>query len=296
MTEQRGRIIRSIAGFYYVETGDTILECRAKGVFRKQKIKPVSGDFCVVQQENEDEIPMVAEILPRKNVLIRPPIANLDRLYIVISVTEPVPNLTILDRLLVTAEAKNVPVSLILTKTDLEKDRQIFEIYGKLAGYPIFSIDYNNEKTIDAVKYDLEGNFSAFSGNSGVGKSTLLNRIAPEIDAETGIISNKLGRGKHTTREVRVYRLNEKTLLADTPGFSSVEINDTGKIPPEELADCFPEFRPFLGSCKFRDCIHIGEVGCAVKDAVEVAQISESRYESYKQLYEEAKSRNAWED
>lgn len=296
MIEQEGRILRSVAGFYYVETGDTILECRAIGLFRKQKMKPVPGDLCIVRQENEDEMPMVAEILPRKNLLVRPPIANLDRLYIVVSMTEPAPNLGVIDRLLVTAESHDIPVSLILTKIDLEEIPSIEVTYHQLAKYPVFTVDYEKPETIEAIEKNLTGKFTAFCGNSGAGKSTLLNAIAPEIQAETAPISDKLGRGKHTTREVRIYRLNEDTLVADTPGFSSIEMSDTAKIAPEELAQCFPEFRPFLGECKFRDCVHVGEVGCAVEEAVEAGEIAQSRYQNYLELYKEAKSKNAWEE
>lgn len=284
-------ITKGIGGFYYVKTADGIVECKARGIFRKRRITPVAGDF--VRLDEEGGRPVVAEILPRKNVFVRPPIANLDLLFIVVSTTQPVPSTRVIDKLTAIAVDKGVRPVLALTKTDLHSGEELQRIYQK-AGIPVVVVDYAAGTGLEEVKGYLPGRLCAVCGNSGVGKSTLLNALLPQMNRETGGISQKLGRGRHTTREVELFEAFGG-LLADTPGFASLDTGRTLHIPKEDLQHAFPEFEPYFGRCRFTGCAHIAETGCAVKAALQAGEIAPSRYESYAALYEEAKDVKEWQ-
>lgn len=288
-----GKIIKGIAGFYYVHDGhETVYECRAKGIFRSRGIKPVVGDnveFVVLDEEKAEG--SIEEILPRKNVLVRPASANVDQALVVFAITQPEPNLNLLDRFLIMMEAQEVPVTICFNKTDLgEKDRQ--EEYRKTyeqAGYPVLFVSSREEVGVERIREVLRGKTTILAGPSGVGKSSLTNQILPKAVMETGSISEKIKRGKHTTRHAELFCVEENTYLCDTPGFSSMYLED---IESGALKYYFPEFEPFADACKFQaDCVHIGEPVCGVKDALESGKLSESRYENYRILYQELKEK-----
>lgn len=288
-----GKIIKGIAGFYYVHDGhETVYECRAKGIFRSRGIKPVVGDnveFVVLDEEKAEG--SIEEILPRKNVLVRPASANVDQALVVFAITQPEPNLNLLDRFLIMMEAQEVPVTICFNKTDLgEEDRQ--EEYRKTyeqAGYPVLFVSSREEAGVECIREVLRGKTTILAGPSGVGKSSLTNQILPKAVMETGSISEKIKRGKHTTRHAELFCVEENTYLCDTPGFSSMYLED---IESGALKYYFPEFEPFADACKFQaDCVHIGEPVCGVKDALESGKLSESRYENYRILYQELKEK-----
>ena len=282
-------ITNGIGGFYYVRTPDGVVECKARGIFRKRGITPVAGDNVELSADGE----MIEEILPRKNVFVRPPVANLDVLFIVASTTQPVPSTLVLDQLAAAAIYKGVQPVLVVTKADLAAADQLAQDYAT-SGIPLIPLHYESGEGLDEIRQYIKGHLCAFCGNSGVGKSTLLNALAPELKRETGQISQKLGRGRHTTREVEVFEICGGR-LADTPGFASLEAQKLCRIPKEELQHTFPEFEPYFGQCRFTGCSHRSEVGCAVRDAVEQGAISKSRYASYLAMYEEANARKEWE-
>ena len=284
-----GLIVKSIGGLYTVESPDGIYECVPRGIFRKEGKSPCVGDRVNFQDDR-----VITEILPRKNHLIRPPLANMDQLIFVVSVCEPSPNLLLLDKFIAIAEYKNIKPIVVLTKVDLDKHEDIFSVY-KNAGIDVVVIDYRNGEGIETLKEILGGKISAFTGNSGAGKSTLLNAIDSRFDIRTGEISKKLGRGRHTTRHAQLYRLDNGGYIADTPGFSTFETNKYDIIKKEELCSCFTEFLEFSDNCRFKDCSHTKEKDCAVIKAVSDGLISESRHSSYCQMYEEAKSIKEWE-
>ncbi len=288
-----GKIIKGIAGFYYVHDGhETVYECRAKGIFRSRGIKPVVGDnveFVVLDEEKAEG--SIEEILPRKNVLVRPASANVDQALVVFAITQPEPNLNLLDRFLIMMGAQEIPVTICFNKTDLgEKDRQ--EEYRKTyeqAGYPVLFVSSREEVGVERIREVLRGKTTILAGPSGVGKSSLTNQILPKAVMETGSISEKIKRGKHTTRHAELFCVEENTYLCDTPGFSSMYLED---IESGALKYYFPEFEPFADACKFQaDCVHIGEPVCGVKDALESGKLSESRYENYRILYQELKEK-----
>jgi len=279
-----GLIVKSIGGLYSVESPDGIFECVPRGVFRKEGKSPCVGDRVGFSDEN-----VITQILPRKNHIIRPPLANMDQLFFVVSVCEPSPNLILLDKFIAIAEYKNIRPVVVLTKVDLDKFDNIFKIYSG-AGIDVVVIDYSDNSGISRVKEMLSGKISAFTGNSGVGKSTLLNAIDSTLGIRTGEISRKLGRGRHTTRHAQLYKLDNGGYIADTPGFSTFETNKYDIIRKEELSACFTEFSEFSDKCRFNDCSHTREKDCAVIRAVEEGAISASRHESYCQMYEEAKN------
>ena len=284
-----GLIVKSIGGLYTVESPDGIYECVPRGIFRKEGKSPCVGDRVNFQDDR-----VITEILPRKNHLIRPPLANMDQLIFVVSVCEPSPNLLLLDKFIARAEYKKIKPIVVLTKVDLDKHEDIFSVY-KNAGIDVVVIDYRNGEGIETLKEILGGKISAFTGNSGAGKSTLLNAIDSRFDIRTGEISKKLGRGRHTTRHAQLYRLDNGGYIADTPGFSTFETNKYDIIKKEELCSCFTEFSEFSDNCRFKDCSHTKEKDCAVIKAVSDGLISESRHSSYCQMYEEAKSIKEWE-
>lgn len=288
-----GKIIKGIAGFYYVHDGhEKVYECRAKGIFRSRGIKPVVGDnveFTVLDEEKAEG--SIDEILPRKNVLVRPASANVDQALVVFAITQPEPNLNLLDRFLIMMEAQEVPVTICFNKTDLgEEERQ--EEYRKMyeaAGYPVLFVSSRQEAGVEKIREVLRGKTTILAGPSGVGKSSLTNQLLPKAVMETGSISEKIKRGKHTTRHAELFCVEENTYLCDTPGFSSMYLEE---IESGKLKYYFPEFEPFADACRFQaDCVHIGEPVCGIKDALENGKLSESRYENYRILYQELKEK-----
>lgn len=286
-----GYIVKGIGGFYYVKTPDGIVECKPRGIFRKQKITPVAGDE--VTLENENGASVIAQIAPRKNVFVRPPVANLDVLFLVASTTQPAPSTLVLDKLSAIAVDKGVQPVIVCTKGDLAEAEFLRSAYEK-STLPFIRIDYGSGAGLDEVKQWISGRLCAFCGNSGVGKSTLLNALLPDAARETSAISQKLGRGRHTTREVTIFEAFGGR-IADTPGFASLEAQKLCRIPKEDIQHTFPEFEPYFGQCRFTGCSHRAETDCAVRQAVEEGKISKTRYASYLAMYEEASARKEWE-
>ena len=282
-----GRIIKGIGGFYYIETEKGLYECRARGIFRKNKITPLVGDFVKISVVDEDNKKgVVEEIQERKTELVRPPIANVNKALIVFAVKNPTPHLSLLDRFIVLAERENLEIVIILTKVDLDEDNtteKIKEIYEP-CGYKVIGVSNLENKNIDKVKEELKDNTVVFAGPSGVGKSSLLNQIDSNFQLKTGDVSDKIKRGKHTTRHAELFELKFGGMVADTPGFSSLTLDDIEDI---DLKDYFIEFEDY-DDCKFGSrCIHQNEPNCAVKEAVENGEIPKERYESYIQLLNE---------
>ena len=282
-----GRIIKGIGGFYYIETEKGLYECRARGIFRKNKITPLVGDFVKISVVDEDNKKgVVEEIQERKTELVRPPIANVNKALIVFAVKNPTPHLSLLDRFIVLAERENLEIVIILTKIDLDDDNtfeKIKNIYEP-CGYKVIGVSNLENKNIDKVKEELKDNTVVFAGPSGVGKSSLLNQIDSNFQLKTGDVSDKIKRGKHTTRHAELFELKFGGMVADTPGFSSLTLDDIEDI---DLKDYFIEFEDY-DDCKFGSrCIHQNEPSCAVKEAVENGEIPKERYESYIQLLNE---------
>ena len=282
-----GRIIKGIGGFYYIETEKGLYECRARGIFRKNKITPLVGDFVKISVVDEDNKKgVVEEIQERKTELVRPPIANVNKALIVFAVKNPTPHLSLLDRFIVLAERENLEIVIILTKIDLDDDNtfeKIKNIYEP-CGYKVIGVSNLENKNIDKEKEELKDNTVVFAGPSGVGKSSLLNQIDSNFQLKTGDVSDKIKRGKHTTRHAELFELKFGGMVADTPGFSSLTLDDIEDI---DLKDYFIEFEDY-DDCKFGSrCIHQNEPNCAVKEAVENGEIPKERYESYIQLLNE---------
>ena len=290
--EIRGRIIKAIGGFYYVEAAGTVYECRARGVFRKKNMSPLVGDL-VTAVVLEDGTGTVSEITPRKNQLVRPPIANLDQLILVVSICDPAPSTLVIDKMIAAAEEQGIEPILVVSKTDLQDAGWLRAIYEK-AGIPFYAVSSVTGEGVEAVRPLLQGKITAFTGNTGAGKSSLLNCIDPAFDLATGEISQKLGRGRHTTRQVELLPV-EGGYVADTPGFSFIQIERYNMVKKEDLQFCFREFSPYLQSCQFVSCSHVKEKGCAVLEAVEKGQISPSRHESYVAMYNEVKDIKEWQ-
>ncbi|MDD3193272.1 MAG: ribosome small subunit-dependent GTPase A [Oscillospiraceae bacterium] len=288
----QGRILKAIGGFYYVQSGPVLYECRARGLFRKEGTSPLVGDWVEIE-DTGGEKGYVVEILNRKNSLIRPPLANLDQLFLVVSVADPQPNLLVLDKLIAIAERKSIEPLLVITKTDLGAGEALLKRYEK-AGFRVFRVGLDRDDDLKPLLQAMEGKISAFCGNSGVGKSSLLNRIDERLDLSTGQISQKLGRGRHTTRHVQLYPVSGG-YIADTPGFSSMDLERYEVILKDQLQYCFREFEPYLDRCRFTGCSHTKEKGCAVLAALERGEIAPSRHESYFILYESAKNIKEWE-
>ena len=284
-------IVKGIGGFYYVKTGGSLVECKPKGIFRKKRITPVAGD--IVRLETDGGAPVIADILPRKNVFVRPPVANVDQFFIVVSTVQPVPSTLVIDKLSAIAVDKGAQPVLVITKTDLQDAQPLAACYAH-SDIPVLCVNAGTGEGLDAVRARLDGRLSVFCGNSGVGKSTLLSALLPGHELETGEISQKLGRGRHTTREVVLYE-SCGGLVADTPGFASLEAQKLCRIPKDDLQHTFPEFGPYFGQCRFTGCSHRSETGCAVREAVEAGTISKTRYASYLAMYEEASARKEWE-
>lgn len=287
----QGKIIKGIAGFYYIhaENGQ-VYECKAKGAFRKQKIKPLVGDMVRIAVLDEAEhLGNVEEILPRKNELIRPAVANIDMALVIFAAAKPEPNFNLLDRFLCMMEFQNVPVTICFNKTDLVDEEKIEE-YRRIyepAGYRLMSTCTRTGEGVEAVKALLHGKTTTVAGPSGVGKSSLINALQSDVQMQTGVISDKIDRGKHTTRHSEIVPVMEDSYIMDTPGFSSMDVPGFEK---EDLWTCFPEFREYEPYCKFQGCSHINEPDCGVKEALAEGKISSVRYENYKLLYEELKN------
>lgn len=294
--EQSGKIIKGIGGFYYVNCdsgeGECLYECRAKGGFRREKKKPLVGDDVVIQITSEEKRHgNIQEILPRKNRLIRPEVANVDQALIIFSMADPMPNLNLLDRFLVMMERQKVDTVICFNKLDLvseEEEKHLTGTYEGCAGR-VLSVSSKEKIGVDAVRELLQHKTSVLAGPSGVGKSSILNQIYPEARSKTGAVSEKIGRGRHTTRHSELFCVGEGTYLFDTPGFSSLRIPEMEK---EELKHYFTEFIPFEGQCRFMGCTHTHEPDCKVKEAFNAGKISPVRYGNYVQMYEELKE---WE-
>ncbi len=291
----QGKIVKGIAGFYYIHVvGSGVYECKAKGIFRKEKIKPLVGDNVIIEIVDENEKKgNITRILPRKNELARPAVANIEQALVVFSVTRPSPHFNLLDRFLVMMESRHIPVILCFNKEDIADDIQIGsleKIYSG-CGYPCVFTSALERKNIDQVRGLLSGKTTAIAGPSGVGKSSIINVLQPEAKMETGEISRKIERGKHTTRHSELFPIDDESYIMDTPGFSSLYINDLEK---EDLKYYFPEFRKQEGMCRFDGCSHTHEPDCAVKRAVLDGQIASVRYDSYKELYDELKDRRRY--
>ncbi len=283
-----GILIKVIAGFFYVEAGDNLYTCKAKGVLKNNEIIPVAGDKVEIDTENCT----LLNVLKRKNYLIRPPVANIDKLFIVSSFASPLPNLLNIDKLTAIAEYNNIEPIIIFNKADIKSDNSLPLIYEN-AGYKTIVTSAFNKECKDKILPLLNNSVSVFTGNTGVGKSSLLNLIFDFNELKTGEISNKLGRGKHTTRHTELYKINGG-YVADTPCFSSLDLELMQNIDADNLKYCFKEFSEYLNTCKFSDCSHTVEKGCNIIDAVNNGKISASRFESYKTIYNELKSVKEW--
>ena len=289
---KQGRILKGIGGFYYVEAEQTIYECKARGVFRKRGTTPLAGDWVQICIDNNTGT--IEEIFPRKNMLVRPPCANIDQMFLVTSVCDPSPNLLVLDKMIAVAEDQEMEPILVISKTDLQSPHELENIYRKV-GIQVIEVSSVSGQGIAQIKMLLKDKISVFTGNSGVGKSSLLNCISPEFRQETGLISSKLGRGKHTTRQVELLKLPCGGYVADTPGFSTMDMERYNIVKKEHLQYCFREMKPYITQCKFSSCSHTCEKGCAVLRAVEQGEITQSRHNSYTAMYEQVKDKKEWE-
>ncbi len=291
MTTQ-GLILKGIGGFYYVDTPSGVYECKAKGKFRKAKIIPMAGDKVTVtiREDEENTIDIIHE---RKNKLQRPPVANIDKLLIAVSVAKPYPNPLVIDKMTVLAEKNGITPVLVITKTDLDDCQQLFETYKK-TGYNVYQFSSRHPDSCEDIRKELDGCITAFTGNSGVGKSTLINALNSNLELATGEISDKLGRGRHTTRQAEIFKVGNG-LVIDTAGFSSIDFAQDNVILSEDLQHYFKEFSEYIGQCKFTGCAHMGDRGCKICEMVESGIISESRYESYKTMYTEMKNIKKWQ-
>ena len=290
---REGRIQKALSGFYYVESGGEILTCRARGKFRKDGVSPLVGDRVEVR-ELEDGTGFVERILPRRNAFTRPAVANIDQMVILASAAPPVTDPFLIDRMMAVAAFKDCQVLLVLNKQDLDPADRLYEIY-RASGVETLRVSAETGEGLDALKTSLAGKLSAFTGNSGVGKSSVLNALDPSFRLKTGEVSDALGRGRHTTRHVEIYRLSCGAEVVDTPGFSSFETEELNLDLKAHLPETFLEFRPYLTECRFAGCSHTKEKGCAVLDALRRGEIQTSRHASYVRLYEELKPLKEWQ-
>ena len=294
MAEKRtGRILRSLSGFYDVLTPEGLVTCRARGILRKEGNSPLTGDMVHISVEKGNK-GMVEAILPRRNSFVRPAVANVDTLVVFAANVNPVTEPFLIDRVAAIAGDQGVEVVLCVNKCDLDPAIDLVRIYEK-AGFTVICTSAETGNGVEALHSILKGKLTAFTGNSGVGKSSILNRLCPELQLPVGEVSEKLGRGRHTTRHVELYSLGEDTYVADTPGFSSFDTDQMDIILKENLQYAFPDFGPYIGECRFDDCSHRKEPGCAVRAALEAGDIEPTRYDSYLKLYEKASQINLWE-
>lgn len=288
----QGRILRSLSGFYDVATENGIVTCKARGILRKQRVTPLTGDLAQITVSGGKG--MVEAILPRKNSFVRPAVANIDALVIFAANVNPVTEPFLIDRVAAIALSQGVEVILCINKEDLDPAETLTDIYTR-AGFPVIRTSAVTGEGIPELRSRIRRRITAFTGNSGVGKSSILNRLSPGLGLPTGEVSEKLGRGRHTTRHVELYDLGEDTFAADTPGFSSFDTDQMEWILTDDLPRAFPDFDGCLGHCQFRDCTHRKEPGCAVREAVTAGKIEKTRYESYLRLFEQASSHKEWE-
>ena len=294
MSVETGIIMKALSGFYYVDPGDgSLTACRARGKFRHQRITPLVGDR-VEFTKLEDGSGMVDEILSRRNEFSRPAVANMDQLVIIVSEAIPVTDPFLIDRMTSLAEGKGCESIICINKCDLERADRLFDIYTA-AGFPTVRVSAETGEGLETLAGLISGKVSAFTGNSGVGKSSILNTLEPGFSLAVGEVSERLGRGRHTTRHVELHRLKNGAVVADTPGFSSFDTDWTEIRRKEDLAGTFREFAPYLDQCRFVGCAHVKEKGCAVLEALKQGKIPPSRHESYVRLYEQAKSHKDWE-
>lgn len=286
------RIIKALSGFYYVQTEDGVVECRARGRFRRQDQSPLVGDFVRITRQRDKGV--LEALLPRKNAFIRPAVANIDQLVVLASCAIPVTEPFLIDRVLAIAQLQNVPALVVVNKDDLAPAQPLAEIYRR-ADVPVLVTSAETGEGIKALREALAGKLSCLTGNSGVGKSSLLNRACPQLQLPVGEVSEKLGRGRHTTRHIELYSLGSNTFVADTPGFSAFDTERMELVHKEQLQYAFPEFAPYLGHCQFPDCAHRKEPGCAVRKALAEGEIGQTRYDSYERLYELASQLKEWE-
>ncbi len=292
MKTATGRIVRSLSGFYEVSTPEGTVTCRGRGSLRRSGDTPLTGDLVEISLEKGKG--MVEKILPRKNSFVRPAVANIDALVIFAANVNPVTEPFLIDRVAAIAGDREVPVVLCINKCDLDPAVDLMRIYRN-AGFPVILASAETGEGVDTLRQLIRGKLTAFTGNSGVGKSSMLNRLCPELNLATGEVSEKLGRGRHTTRHVELYDLGEDTYVADTPGFSSFDTDQMDVMLKENLQYAFPDFRPHLGQCQFHDCTHRKEPGCAIRKALEDGVLEATRYDSYLRLYEKASQIKQWE-
>ena len=288
----KGRIMKALSGFYYVNTENGLVECKARGRFRKEGITPLVGDWVEITVEGKRGT--VEQILPRTNSFVRPAVANLDMLVLLVSQVIPVTEPYLIDRVTAIAGNQNVPVVICVNKSDLTVETSLAQIYTN-AGYDVVTTSAVTGEGIEQLRNLIQGKVVAFTGNSGVGKSSILNCLSPSLEIRTGEVSEKLGRGRHTTRHIELFDLDADTFVADTPGFSSFDTDQMEIVLKENLQYAFPDFAPYIGSCQFHDCAHLKEPGCAVTKALAEGAIEPTRYDSYCKLYEKAKEIKLWQ-
>ncbi len=287
-----GRIVRSLSGFYDVQTDAGVITCRGRGVLRKNGQTPLTGDMVQITVEHGKG--MVEALLPRKNRFIRPAVANVDGLVIFAANVNPVTEPFLIDRVAAIAADQEVPVYICINKCDLDPAVDLARIY-EAAGFPVIRASAETGEGVEGLRQLLAGKLTAFTGNTGVGKSSMLNALCPQLGLATGEVSEKLGRGRHTTRHVELYSLGCDTFVADTPGFSSFDTDQMDVLLKENLQYAFPDFASHLGTCQFHDCTHRKEPGCAVRRAVENGEVEKTRYDSYLRLYEKSEQIKLWE-
>ncbi len=289
---QLGRIVRSLSGFYDVQTPEGLVTCRGRGILRKNGTEPLTGDMVEITVEKGRG--MVERVLPRRNSFVRPAVANIDALVVFAANVNPVTEPFLIDRVAAIAGDQEVPVYICVNKCDLDPAVDLVRIYEH-AGFSVIRASAETGEGVEELRQLIRGKLTAFTGNSGVGKSSMLNRLCPQLGLATGEVSEKLGRGRHTTRHVELYCLEEDTFVADTPGFSSFDTDQMELILKENLQYAFPDFGPYIGSCQFHDCSHRAEPGCAVTAAVASGDVERSRYDSYLRLYEKSSQIKLWE-
>lgn len=290
----KGKIIKGIAGFYYVHTPEGVFECKAKGVFRKEKLKPLVGDNVEIEiVDDEKLLGNITEIFPRSNSLIRPAAANIDQALVIFAIVKPDPNYNLLDRFLISMRQQMIPTVICFNKKDLasaKEQQELYEAYRQ-SGCEVMFVSGSRQEGIDRIREALRGKTTVVAGPSGVGKSTIVNALTPEAHMETGEISRKIERGKHTTRHAELFAVEEATYIMDTPGFTSLNVAGMEK---EELQGFYPEFEPYEPYCRFGGCVHINEPVCGVKEALAEGKISRIRYDNYCRIYEELKERKRY--
>ena len=287
-----GRIVRSLSGFYDVQTAEGIVTCRGRGSLRRKGDSPLTGDMAQITVENGKG--MVEAVLPRKNRFIRPAVANVDALVVFAANVNPVTEPFLIDRVAAIAGDQDVSVYICINKCDLDPAVDLVRIYEN-AGFPVIRASAETGEGVEELRKLIKGKLTAFTGNTGVGKSSMLNALCPKLHLATGQVSEKLGRGRHTTRHVELFCLDEDTFVADTPGFSSFDTEQMDVLLKENLQYAFPDFAPYLGGCRYHDCSHRKEPDCSVRAAVEEGKIEKTRYDSYLRLYEKAEQVKLWE-